>query len=193
MDSSESINCTITSLWNYGDCENYHLAVYNLTGNLVQNYSYYNLTTPMLCQTNWNISMIGSYTGLIENGDTVSVSIEGDKKMISFGVIVFMILFNLGMFLFPMFVPQLSQYKPTDYILKHLIFAGSILFLWLNVTMIRQMGVDAGLGIDNILQGVWWFVTLLVSIIIFSMCYTTLVGYMKMLKDSEMKERNGDY
>jgi hypothetical protein len=137
--------------------------------------------------------MIGSYTGLIENGDTVSVSIEGDKKMISFGVIVFMILFNLGMFLFPMFVPQLSQYKPTDYILKHLIFAGSILFLWLNVTMIRQMGVDAGLGIDNILQGVWWFVTLLVSIIIFSMCYTTLVGYMKMLKDSEMKERNGDY
>jgi hypothetical protein len=92
-----------------------------------------------------------------------------------------------------MFVPQLSQYKPTDYILKHLIFAGSILFLWLNVTMIRQMGVDAGLGIDNILQGVWWFVTLLVSIIIFSMCYTTLVGYMKMLKDSEMKERNGDY
>lgn len=192
MQPAQANNCTITSLWNYGNCVNFHLSVYNITGNLTSNFTYYNLSSSNLCQTLWNITTIGSYTGVVENGDTVSIQIQGDTEMMSFTVIFFMVLFNACFFIAPFVVRQFTNNKPTDYIIKHIIFMVGILFLWLNITILRTMAINAGLGIDDLLIGAWWFITLLVVIVIFAMIYTTLIGYLDMLKQAELRKRMGD-
>lgn len=189
------MNCTITSTWPYAaPCSSWQAAVYNGSGDNVINFTYADYGGTGYCQAVWNITAIGSYSYIVGNGDTGNIKIQGDTQMMNFTVMIFMILFNIGLFFFPFFVPKFTDNQATDYIIKHLIFIGGIMFLWLNVTLLRQMASDAGLGIDNMLSGVWWFVTLLVVIGLFAMVYTTTIGYLRMLSEAQMRERmGGDY
>lgn len=187
------IPCQITSNWNYtAPCSQWNATVYNLTGDNVVNYTFASYGISGLCYTNWTYTTLGSYTGVVNNGDTFNISIVGDKKMIGFGVLIFMIMFTLGFFIIPFAVRSFTNNAPTDYILKHLIFAGGILFLWLDVTILRTMAINAGVGVDDLLQGVWWFTTLLVVIIITTMVFTTTIGLMNMLKEANMRKRMGE-
>lgn len=194
MQPSDTIfNCSITSLWNYtAPCSGHNATVYNLSGVNVVNLTYANYGSNGLCFTIWNISRIGSYIGRVDNGDSFSITIEGDKQMMGFTVVLFLIIINIGVFLIPFLIRSFTDNKSTDYIIKHLFWMGGVLFLWFNMTILRQMAVDAGLGIDAQLQGYWWFFTLLAVCIIFAMVYVTAVGAVRMSQEIKMNERMGN-
>lgn len=193
MEPSDTIfNCTITSLWNYtAPCSGHKAVVYNSSGENVINYTYGDYGSSSLCFILWNISTIGSYIGSVSNGDSFSITIEGDKKMMGFSVILFLIVFNIAIFIVPLVVRRFTESRSTDYVVRHLFWMGGILFLWFNMTILRQMASDAGLGIDNQLEGYWWFFTLLTICIEAAMVYVTAVGAVRMSQEIKMNERMG--
>lgn len=184
--------CQITSTWNYTPpCNSYQLNVYNESGYNVINYTYQDYGTTGLCFTLWNFTTIGSYNGIVNNADTTNIRIEGDTQMMSFTVIFFLALFNIGIFLIPIFVRRFTDSQASDYIIRHLFWMGGCLFLWFNFTILMQMSSTAGLGITEQLWGYWWVMTLIVACIIFILVYVTTVGAIKLSNEANMQQRMG--
>lgn len=184
-------NCQVTSTWNYTSCTGSQAKVFNESGTNVRNFTYSNYGTTGLCYFLWNITTIGSYNFIVGNGDTGNILIEGDKKMMNFTVIIFLMVFNIGVFLLPLIIREYTHRKSTDYIIRHLMWMGGIVFLWFNMTILRQMASDAGLGIDAQLAGYWWFFSLLMVCVLAGMVYVTTVGAVKLSQEANMQERMG--
>lgn len=187
-------NCTVTSSWNYTlPCESHRATVINSSREVIGLIPFQNYTADGYCFFLWNISEIGSYKFIVDNGDSGTIIIEGDKQMIGFGIMIFLIVFNIGIFVLPIFAKTFTHSKAMDYVVRNIIYMSGILFLWFNMTIFRQMAVDAGLGIDNQLLGYWWFFTIAVCCVILIMIYTTAKGYVNMMDEIRMQMRMGDY
>lgn len=86
------IPCQVTSLWNYSNCPIYNATVYNQSGTNIINYSFLDLDSTGLCHFAWNVSTVGSYIYIVENGDSGNITVEADNMMlgliIGIGIIV---------------------------------------------------------------------------------------------------------
>jgi hypothetical protein len=167
------------------------MRVYNVSGNNTANFTFQNYSTTGLCFTVWNISAIGSYNYIVPNGDRGNILIEGDKDMMNFTVIFFLLAFNIGIFLVPLVIRRFTDSKAGDYMVKHLFWITGIILLWFNLTILRVMAEGAGLGIDTMLQGYWWVFTVLASSMIFVLVYVMTKGSIKMSLEAERAIRMG--
>lgn len=73
----QDIPCRVISTWNYtGTCTNYQANFYNNSGDNIINYTFTDYGTTGLCTFNFNVSTIGSYTFIVDNGDTGEIIIR---------------------------------------------------------------------------------------------------------------------
>lgn len=182
----EDVPCTISSTWRPTDCGATIRIFKNNT--IIKNMTWTNGTP--FCTFVFNLTALGmyQYNSTIETG---VITLEG-SNMMDFTVILFLLIFNIAVFLVPYFVKQFTSNIGTDYIIRHLFWMGGLIFLWFNTTILRQMASTAGLGIDAQLAGYWWFFTILVVIVIFAMVYVTAVGAIKLSQEVKFHERMGD-
>jgi len=78
------IPCLVTSLWNYTTpCNQWNATVYNASGINVKNYTFQDLKNIGLCYYQWNLTELGSYIYVVENGDSGNITIGADNMIIA--------------------------------------------------------------------------------------------------------------
>ena len=99
----KKIPCQITATWNYTQpCNSHNVTVYNSTNNNIINYTFQELGESPLCVFEWNVTTLGSYTYLIDTGDTGNITVARQDNMIAIiiGLIFVMIFFAVFGFVF---------------------------------------------------------------------------------------------
>ena len=99
----KEIPCQITATWNYTlPCNSHNATVYNSTNNNIINYTFQSLGESPLCVFTWNVTTLGSYSYLVDTGDTGNITVEGKDNMIAIiiGLISIMIFFAVLGFVF---------------------------------------------------------------------------------------------
>ena len=76
---------------------------------------------------------------------------------------------------------------------KRMFWIAAILLLWFNMTLIRQLSMDWGIGIDYFLATYWWIFTIMVFASILITTYVMAVGSIKLFKEAKMRKRMGEY
>ena len=154
--------------------------IYNASDGLNQ-YTIYpyaiNCTAPKICSGDCYIE-IKDYCGRV---DEMTIAIA-----------LFLLVFNIGIFLMPMFTKKFSNSKAGDYVIRKLIIIAGILFLWFNANIFRQLARDFNLNIDNYLNVYWWFFTIIAFMSIFIIVYVMTVGAIKLAKEVKLRRRMGD-
>lgn len=142
------------------------------------------------CNFTWTIIEVDTYqwNSSIQSGIITLKGEEDEMILVTFGILI---IFNLVLVYLP-FKVRFSQHESGNYIVGRLIWISSVLFFWFNITMMRQVAVDWGLGIDNFLEVYWWIFTLLTFMCVFIMIYVMLIGTMKLIKEAKLKVRMGD-
>lgn len=181
------IPCNIISSWKPdGDCSDYDIDIINESGITIQIMTWGEYIPT--CNITFNVSTLGTYYGNSTPEDII-ITVEGDNEMI-LSISIFLILINLVVFALPFFV-RFSDSEAGNYVVKRMIWIGSILLLWFNTTIFRTMAIDNGLGIDDFLLGYWWIFTLAAFSVIFIMVYVMVVGATKLMKEAQLRERMG--
>ncbi len=99
----KEIPCQVTATWNYtSPCNSHNATVYNSTNNNIINYTFQELGESPLCVFEWNVTTLGSYTYLIDTGDTGNITVARQDNMIAIiiGLIFVMIFFAVFGFVF---------------------------------------------------------------------------------------------
>ena len=115
---------------------------------------------------------------------------EGLDSMMNLTVMLFLSMINLVVFILPFYIKIQGQ-NISEYILKRMVWIASVLLLWFNITILRQMASDKALGLDLQLEVYWWVLTWGAFICVFAMCYFMVAGSLKMMKEATMKKRMG--
>lgn len=135
-------------------------------------------------------------TDLSDNVGTDEVSFRtnyaGEIRDMTLGISLFLLLFNIGLFITPVFVKQFTKNPASNYVVRKIIIMMGILVLWFNSLIFRQLATNFGLDIDNYLIAYWWFFTLAVFIVIFTMCYVMVIGALQLAKQTRIARRMGD-
>lgn len=89
MMKPSDIPCVVTSTWEYSPpCNDSIVFVYDVDGNNILNYTFQDLSgSSSLCYFFWNISVLGSYSFLVSNGDSGNILLEEDNMMAFFIVV----------------------------------------------------------------------------------------------------------
>lgn len=156
-----------------------HTYSINLSNNLTQYATYpytINCTTNKTCEGECYVE-INQYCGV---DDSMSNS-----------VILFLLVFNAGLFLTPIIVKRLHSNEVADYVIKRMIILAGIIFLWFNTTILRTLAIDYNLGIDNFLEAYWWVFTIAMFAVIFLSLYFITIGAVKLAKEAEFRRRMG--
>lgn len=73
----KEVNCTISATWNYTlPCTNHVALVYNSSGANTFNFTFIQKGNSPICYFVWNVTELGSYQGLVSNGDTFNINVE---------------------------------------------------------------------------------------------------------------------
>lgn len=147
------------------------------------------IATPF-CTATFNHTEIGTVYGNSTIEESY-ITVEGDDENMILAIALFLIGINIVVFALPFWV-KFSQSKAADYVVKRMVWIGSLLLLWYNTTIFRQMASDWGLGIDNFLLGYWWIFTMAAFSMILVMTYVMVVGATKLMKEAKLKERMGE-
>ena len=170
-------------------CSNYNASIYNSSGDIVILKQYGDYIP--YCNFTFNISKVGTYhyNSTILDG---IITVEGeDDNMIS--VVIFFLMVVNAVVAFLPFKVTFTESKAGDYMVKRMFWIAAILLLWFNMTLIRQLSSDWGLGIDAFLSTYWWIFTLLVFAAIFITAYVMTVGSLRLFHEAKRRKRMGDY
>lgn len=187
--SPQDIPCEVRSTWKPSTGCMGGLDYYNESGIEVFNTSWTDL--PPYCKANFNYTSIGTVCGNSTIDDSC-ITIQGENDNMILAISLFLILLNALIFALPFWV-TFSKSEAANYVVRRMMWMAAILLLWFNTTLFRQLASDWGLGIDNFLLVYWWVFTLGAFATIFIMCYVMVVGAMKLMKESKLKERMGEY
>lgn len=181
------IPCQIISSWKPTSCTG-NLQVYNQSNVNIVNFTWGEY--PPVCNATWNISQVGTYhyNSSIEDG---VITINGDDDNMILGVLIFLFIINLVLFILP-FTTNFSNSKAGNYVVKRGFWIASVFILWFNMTLVRQLSYNWGLGIDNFLRVLWWILTMISWGCIFILVYVALVGGIKLQKEAKMRKRMGE-
>lgn len=81
--TASDVPCQVTTTWNYTPpCDDYTASIYNQSGDLLASRTLGNFSGTGLCNFTFNYTDKGSYTFLIDSGDTGSLTVEEDEDMI---------------------------------------------------------------------------------------------------------------
>ena len=141
----KDIPCSIISSYiPTGGC-NDTLYIYNASGGVIDTKGW-GRTTPF-CNVTWNITEEGTYVynSSIENG---AITIFTEDEMASLGVVLFIILINLGIFLIPFFV-RFTEDEALSNLMKKMMWIAALGFLAFNTTIVVSLADNAGLGINS--------------------------------------------
>jgi len=108
------------------------------------------------------------------------------------GIALFLLVFNVGIFLLPIFIRKFSDSKAGDYMIRKMIIIAGIMFLWFNSLIFRELALQFNLGIDTYLRLYWWIFTIAMFLIIFILVYVMVVGSIKLAQETKLKRRMGD-
>lgn len=197
-------DCIISETCQDAACGNCSITIYNRTGIVEIPLSNMELVTyyTYIFNISKNLTKFGIYPYTINCSNNkvckgeCRVEIkqecgeEGKDNMI-LGISLFLLLFNIGLFVTPVIVKQFTKNPVSNYVIRRLMVMAGILVLWFNSLIFRQMASDYGLGIDNYLIAYWWFFTLGVFIIIFVMCYVMVLGALDLAKQAQLRRRMG--
>ncbi|KKN62126.1 hypothetical protein LCGC14_0515020 [marine sediment metagenome] len=109
----KEIPCQITATWNYTiPCNSHNATVYNSTNNNIINYTFQSLGESPLCVFDWNVTTLGSYSYIVDTGDTGNITVERQNNMIAIiiGLIFVMIFFLALGFIFDKLGAKLFGY-----------------------------------------------------------------------------------
>jgi hypothetical protein len=83
ISSVADVPCQVSATWNYTKPCNTNVATfYNSTGINVANFTYAELGTSSICYIEFNVSGVGNYNFIVNNGDTGNILVTEDKTMI---------------------------------------------------------------------------------------------------------------
>lgn len=182
------VPCQIISSYLPLDGCNKTLEVYNTSGGMMQTKNW-SLMVPF-CNASWNISTQGTYVynSTIESGVVV---IQSEENMTSLGVIFFVLILNLVVFLLPMFF-QFSENEILNNVMKKMVWIGALLFLAFNTTIVVSLADNAGLGVNAELflyqQIMLW--AIYVSMIF--LFWNVVVSTLKMWRIKKIKKTMGE-
>lgn len=195
--------CIISETCQEANCGECLLNIYNRDGTI--NVSGSNMTSVTLSTYIYNIStnlsVYGIYPYTINctsggycRGDCqVEVKQECEEQEgMTTGIVLFLLLFNIGLFITPVLVKQFTKNPASNYVVRKIIIMIGILVLWFNSLIFRQLAINFGLGIDNYLIAYWWFFTLAVFIVIFVMCYVVVIGGIQLARQTRIEKRMGE-
>lgn len=182
------IPCSIISSWRPNAGCTGNLQVYNSSNANIVNFTWGEYAP--VCNAIWNISQVGTYhyNSSIEDG---VITINGEDESMILGVLIFLFIINLVLFILP-FMTDFSNSKAGNYVVKKGFWISSIFVLWFNLTLIRQLADDWGLGIDIFLKTYWWIVTMIAWGCIFILVYVAAVGGIKLKDETKMRRRMGE-
>ena len=188
----KDIPCMVMITWSQPNaCSTYQATIYNETGMNLSKITLGNFGDTGLCSFNFTYNQSGSYPYNVTTGDTGNIIVEVDDKVMSFGIMIFLMGLNIIIFILPFIVKKFHESESANYVIRKLVFIGSIILLWFNMTIFRSMAEDFRLGIDEFLLPLWWFLTIGMFILVFVMAYVMVVGSMKLMKEAQLKKRMG--
>jgi len=183
----KDIPCVIKSTWD-ADCLG-NFTFYNESGSLVYNTLWEN--SKPYCQAVYNYSNIGTFCGNSTIEDSC-ITIQGENDKMIMAITLFLLGINIFTFALPFWV-NFSESEAANYVVKRMFWVGSLILLWFNTTLFRQLASDWGLGIDNFLIAYWWIFTFGIFASVLIICYIMVVGAMKLMKEAKLRERMGEY
>jgi len=183
----KDIPCTIISSWKPSTGCIEKLSIFSQSGDLLQNITWQ--TSIPFCNATFNITEQGTYiyNSSIEDGIIV---VRSEDNMTSLGVIIFLILLNGVLFYLP-FRVQFSQSKPTDYVMKNMMWVLGWVVLAFNTTILATLSENAGLGITHELFVFQWFFLKGIYILAIIIFLRTMLLVPKLLKEKRTEKRMG--
>lgn len=183
------IPCNIISLTHpANNCNTYNMSIYNGSNVLIANITWGDYPPTCNLTFSYNSPQTYYYNSSVMAG---VITVEGDDDMILI-LGIFLLLINIAIAYLP-FMTRFSKSEAGDYVVKRMIWIAAILLLWFNMTMFRQLAKDYGIGVDIYLNVYWWILTLAVFACVFLIAYVALVGALKLIQESKLKKRMGDY
>ena len=183
----KDIPCNIISSWDIGECSG-TLFIYNGTGDLLQQIPWGNYTP--VCNVTFNITELGVYyyNSSIEDG---VINVEADEQMIGLGVIIFLILLNLALFIGP-FKINFTDDAFTNNIIKKGVWLLGLAILALNTTILIDLAETAALGITDELFTFHWFFVKGIYIFMIILFANIMLSSNKILKAKKERIRMGE-
>lgn len=185
----KDVPCTIISSYLPANGCNSTLYIYNGTGGEIQSKKWGALNP--FCNVTWNITEVGTYAynSTIEDG---AITILTEDEMISLGVVIFVVLINIALFLLPLWV-RFTEKDPLNNLIKKMVWIAGLAVLAFNTTIIVSMADNAGLGINSELflyqQIFLWSIFIAMIFLFWNMMTTTLSMY-KLEKQRKMMGEN---
>jgi hypothetical protein len=185
------INQNCTMLTPSLSCTNYNYEIYNTT-DYIRNDTLTQLNSSIYYFIFNDTGTAGGYLVKICDGSTREIVVGGDEENMILAIVIFLMAINIISFGLPFWVKRFSESKATDYMLRKFMWIISIALLWFNLTLLRDMAISQGLGIDNYLAGYWWILTLAMMTITIVLIYVMTVGTLKLVEEAKMRERMGE-
>jgi len=195
-------DCIVTETCQDTSCGFCTIRVYNIDGTL--NMTQQNMTqvsdVSYKINLSTNLSGYGTYPYVINC--STNKTCEGDCQVeihdycgrnteMSTGIVLFLLLFNTGIFIVPLMVKQFHNHEAANYIIKRMILLAGIVVLWFNVGIFRTLAISYNLGIDNFLKAYWWIFTVIMFAVIFLSIYFTTMGALRLIREAKLRKRLG--
>lgn len=183
----KEIPCKIVSTYNNsGNCE-VNGSVYNSSGAIVQNLTWQTYTP--YCYTFFNQTTRDTYAyDGIEEG---YITVEAEDEMVGIGVIIFLILIDLALFIIP-FTIKFTNDEVTNMICKRMVLIVALTVLAFVTTIIITLADNQALGITQELFMFQWIFLNGIYISMVLLVFSFFVSVPKLMKQQKIKKRMGE-
>lgn len=184
----KDLPCMIYSTWKPIDCAAYNITVYNSTDEVIQIRPWGNLTT--ICNTTFNLTQGGIYfyNSSIESG---IIEIEAEDNMTSLAITIFLLLFNIGIFILPAFF-RFSSSEMWHKIIAKCIYIFGMALIVFNLNVFVKLADNAGLGINDQLFLYQRYIMWGLYVAMIFLFYNMITSALSMWKLEKKKKRMGE-
>ena len=191
LPSVKDIPCLVISSWQFpNNCGSYTINTYNSNGTLLDTRTMANYSSTGRCNITFNYTTQDSYLLNWSSGDSSKIIVEGEDKMASLSVMLFVcgitfVLFFIGIKF------DFSNSPVANLIIKRCIILLGMFLLSLDTAIILTMADNAGLGIEREMFRYLWLVNWSIYLFMLWMMWNTIVSVLKLWERLSKEKRMG--
>lgn len=191
LPSSSDLPCLIISTWQFpNECGAYTISIFK-NATLLDTRPLGNYSLTGRCNATFNYTASGSYLVNWSSGDSSKIILEGEDRMASLSVTLFVGAITLALFYLGM-NHNFSKNSIANIIIKRCIIIVGLLLLSLDTAIIVTMADNAGLGVNKELFRYLWMINWAIYLFMVFLVYTTVLNILKLWDAGKKQKRMGN-
>lgn len=191
QEEPRDIPCYLVTGWDPTNaCNTYNLTVYNETGDDQYIQVMGDIGTTGRCNATFNLTIPGQYYANTTI-DSWNILVEREDNMTSLGIILFLILINIALFVTP-FRVRFVEDELANELWKRIIWMFGVIILAFNITIFTTLANNFGLGINRELFVFQRFVLWSVPPFLIYLFWRAVVSGVRIARDANNRKRMGE-